>query len=118
MTSSRSTRSTAPPPARKGSPSTNAARGPIKTPAPYGASGPRQQIGVMLRDGHHDGRIGFQAQAVRKMIDRFGGVPADNRDVVAVTSAREGERRGACAFVIGGRDLRLVAGSAVHARVP
>ena len=36
-TSSRSTRSTAPPPARNGSPSVNTARGPISTPAPKGA---------------------------------------------------------------------------------
>ena len=36
-TSSRSTRSTAPPPARNGSPSAKLARGPISTPAPNGA---------------------------------------------------------------------------------
>ncbi len=36
-TSSRSTRSTAPPPARKGSPSVKVARGPMRTPAPNGA---------------------------------------------------------------------------------
>ena len=36
-TSSSSTRLTAPPPARKGSPSAKAARGPISTPAPKGA---------------------------------------------------------------------------------
>ena len=34
MTSSRSTRSTAPPPARKGSPVANTCRGPISAPAP------------------------------------------------------------------------------------
>ena len=37
ITSSMSTRSTAPPPARKGSPSAKAARGPTRAPAPYGA---------------------------------------------------------------------------------
>ena len=37
ITSSRSTRSTAPPPARKGSPVSNVRRGPISAPAPKGA---------------------------------------------------------------------------------
>jgi hypothetical protein len=81
-------------------------------------TGPRQQIRVMLRDGHHDRRIRVQPQAVRELIDRFGGVAADDRDVVAVGATREVERGGAGFLVGGGRDLRLVAGSAMHARVP
>ncbi len=79
---------------------------------------PRQQIRVMLRDRHHDGGIRFQPQAVRQVVDRFRSVSADDRDVVAVASAREVERGGACLLVGRGRDLRLVSGAAMHARIP
>ena len=53
------------------------------------------------------------------MVDRLGGVPADDRDVVTVmTATGEVERGDPCFLVALRRQARLVPGAAVHARVP
>ena len=49
----------------------------------------------MFDDRRDDDIIRGEPEAVREMIDRLGGVPADDRDVIAVgRPAREAEDRG------------------------
>ena len=62
---------------------------------------------------------GAEPQPVGEVVDRLGRVAADDGDVVACRSRpANAERRRACVLVGRGRHLRLVAGAAVHARVP
>ena len=46
--------------------------------------GPGQQVGVVLDHGGDDDVVGLEAQAVGEVVDRLGGVAADDRHVVAV----------------------------------
>ena len=62
---------------------------------------------------------GLEAEPVGEVVDRLGGVAADDRHVVAVGGAPgEPQDRGARVLVGVGGDARLVAGAAVDARVP
>ena len=53
----------------------------------------------MFDDGRDDDIVRGESEAVREVIDRLGGVPANDRDVVAVgRSAREAKDRSTGAF--------------------
>ena len=75
----------------------------------------------MLDDrGDHD-VLAPESKAVGQVIERFGGVAADDRHIVPggpAAGAGEAERRGACVLVSRRGQLGLVAGPAVDAGVP
>ena len=68
---------------------------------------------MVLHDGGDHYVVGTQAKAVGEMVESFGRIAADDRDVVAALASREQEGRSACVLVRVGRKLRLVAGAAV-----
>ena len=73
---------------------------------------------MVLHDGRDDDVGGREAQAVGEVVDRFGGVAADDRDVVAAGAAGKAADLFAGALVGGRGQLGLVAGAAVDAGVP
>ncbi len=86
--------------------------------APAGDARPREQVGVVFDDGGEDDVVGVEAEPVGEVVDGFGGVAADDRDVGVGCSPGESEDRGTCVFVGVGGGAGLVAGAAMHARVP
>ena len=74
---------------------------------------------MVLHDrGEHD-VVGSEPHPVREVIDRFGRVPADDRDVTAgIGATRKAQHRGTRLLVSIGRTPGLVPGASVHARVP
>ena len=58
---------------------------------------PRQQVGVVLDDGGDDDVVGLEPQPVGEVVDRLGGVAADDGDVVAVAPSRPAKREAAAA---------------------
>jgi hypothetical protein len=70
---------------------------------PSARPGPRKQVGVVLdHRGDHD-VLGVEAEPVGQVVDRVGGVTADDRHVLTVrVSPRESQRRGPGLFVGGG----------------
>ena len=50
---------------------------------------------MVLDDGGDDDVVGLQPQPVGEVVDRLGGVAADDRDVVALVPAGEPQGRGA-----------------------
>jgi hypothetical protein len=73
---------------------------------------------VVLDDRRHDDVVGLQAQAVREVVDRLGGVAADDRHVLAAGTPAEVKN---CRprLLVGHRgELGLVPRAAVDAGVP
>ena len=80
---------------------------------------PRQQVGVMLDDGGDDDIVLAEREPVGEVVDGLGGVAADDRHVIAVDGAPGEPQHGGASVLVGvGGDARLVAGAAMHARVP
>ena len=53
---------------------------------------PGQQVGVVLDHRRHDNVVGLQVEPVRKVVDRLGGVAAEDGHVpVVVASAGKGQ---------------------------
>ena len=59
--------------------------------AARGYARPRQEIGVVFDDGGDDNVVGTQAKAVGEVVDGFGCISADDRDVVTIFASRERE---------------------------
>jgi hypothetical protein len=73
---------------------------------------------VVFDDGGDHDVVGLEAESVGEVVDRFGGVAADDGNVVAPVSAGETKRCRPGVFVDGGGQLRFTAGTTVHARIP
>jgi len=73
---------------------------------------------VVLHDGRHDDVVRLEAEPVGEGIDGFGGVAADDGDVVASTAPSEPQRCGARIFVGGRGVLGLPTCAAMHTGVP
>lgn len=72
----------------------------------------------MLHDGGHHDVVRGKAKTVGEMVERFGGIAADDGHIVSPGAPGEGHRRTAGIFVRGCGELGLVAGATVDARVP
>jgi hypothetical protein len=72
---------------------------------------------VVLHNGGDHYVVGTQAKAVVQVVESFGRIATDDRDVIATFASREQERGAAGVLVRVGRMLRLVAGAAVDGRV-
>ena len=80
--------------------------------APVAQPGPRKQVGVMLDHRRHHDVSGFEPQAVGEVVDRLGGVAAEDRHVAAALGPPgEGQRRLPCSLVGGGRLARAISGA-------
>src|ERR1035438_7951670 len=79
---------------------------------------PGEEVGVMFHDGGHHDVFGGKAETVGEMVERFGGIAADDGHIVAPGAPGEGQRRAASILVRGCGELGLVAGATVDARVP
>ena len=88
-------------------------------PAPCGHPGPGQQVGVVLDHGGGHHVVGAEPEPVGQVVDGFGGVAHQDDDVVAAGGPPGEAVHAVAGPLVGGRGPPgLVAGAAVHARVP
>ena len=79
-----------------------------------GAGAPGQVVALVLDERDEHDVAGRERQPVGGLVDRLGGVLAEDHDVVAGVAADEAAHGVARRLVGLGRDAALVAGAAVH----
>ena len=73
---------------------------------------------MVLDDGGDDHVVAAEPEPVGEMVDRLGGVAADDGNVVGARPSRERREGVPGLLVFGGGELRLPARPPVDARVP